>query len=111
MSIQLPTLKLRLEAFRGRWKSDAPFTREDFAKAMGIPVGTASATCSYAAREGLLTHSGARPRRYSFPQAAPAAQADIDSLLSIVAEIDAKGIKRTTIAPLLSWAANALLTA
>ena len=110
MTVSTATIQKRLAAFAKKWDEAVPFSRVDMAASLQIPIGTASALCSQAAALGLLTHDNCRPRKYSFPKKA-ALKADIDELLSIVAEIDSKGVKRSTIAPLLSWAANALLTA
>lgn len=104
--IRTTGLQKRLGAYLEKRPQNVPFTREDFAKALQIPIGTASATISHAAVQGLLTHNGGRPRKYSFPE--QKVTPSIDELLDLVAEIEAKGIKRSTVAPLLRWIAAAL---
>lgn len=107
MTISSISIQKRLEAYLQKRPQDLPFTREDFAKVLGIPIGTASALCSRAAAQGLLIHNSGRPRKYSFPPSQQAAPS-IDKLLDLVAEIESRGVKRSTIAPLLIWIAEAL---
>lgn len=111
MTVKPATIQRRLDSFRVAWGKDSPFNREEFAAAVAIPIGTASATCSYAAKLGLLSHNNGRPRKYSFPEPKAKAPApSIDTLLDLVAEIESRGVKRSTIAPLLIWIAEALET-
>jgi len=110
MTINPTTIQKRLEAFRKKWPADTPFTRVNFANTMSIPIGTASALCSQAVVLGLLVHNNGRPRKYSFPKVEQQTPPSIDELLNIVADIDARGVKRSTLAPLLRWIATALET-
>ncbi len=109
MTSKPATIQASIDSFSKVWGKSTPFNREEFATTLAIPIGTASAICSYAAKLGLLTHNFGRPRKYSLPKA-PAAQAtpSIDKLLDLVADIESRGGKRSTIAPLLIWIAEAL---
>lgn len=101
-------LQSHLATFKEKRKGDTPFTLNQMAAATQMPIGTVSAICSQAAKMELLTHDGSRPRKYTFVEFVASARPNIDELLDIVVAIETKGIRRSTIAPLLIWIAKAL---
>ena len=102
------SLENNLAIFLKVWGAQNEFTAQDFANVMKVPRGTASSSFTHLHRQGQIVFCGGRPRRYRIASSIPS---DINALLDIVADIDAKGIKRSTLAPLLTWIAQALTNA
>lgn len=102
------SLAANLSGFIEVWGAQNEFTAQDFVNVMKVPRGTASSSFTHLCRQGQIVSCGGRPRRYRIASSIPS---DINALLDIVADIDAKGIKRSTLAPLLTWIAQALTNA